>query len=127
MSMAIHHKNQHTPYSPWRLGTFCTNLADPLELAPFDLEDWEGALAKRPSSWVIWEEAVIALLKPLLFIVVESVRLLLPILMQCLREDVPDLVTANKEQSEEQAKRPKEEHSEYSSGSEDADFTASLQ
>ena len=104
---------------------FLHEFGDPLELAPFDLEDWEGALKKRPSSWIIWEETVIALLKPLFAHRRGISKTAFANLMQCLREDVPDLVTANNEQSEEPVKRPKEEHSEYSSGTEDADFTAS--
>lgn len=101
---------------------FLHRFGDPLELAPFDLEDWEGALARRPSNWVIWEEAVIALLKPL-FVHRRGISktAFANLLMDCLREDVPDLVM----ESGEQTKRPKEEQSDYVTGSEgDDNFTA---
>lgn len=105
---------------------FLHQFADPLELAPFDLEDWEGALAKRPSNWVIWEEAVIALLKPL-FVHRRGISktAFTNLLLDCLREDVPDLMAENGEQIEEQVKRPKEERSDFASESEEDDnFTA---
>lgn len=41
-------------------------FAGPLELTPFSLEDWERALQKSEDQWVIWEETLIALIKPLI-------------------------------------------------------------
>lgn len=41
-------------------------FADPLELTPFSIDDWEQALRKGREQWVIWEEALIALIKPLI-------------------------------------------------------------
>lgn len=101
---------------------FLHRFAEPLELAPFDLDDWYGALDKLPSNWVIWEEAVIALLKPLITYRREiSKTAFANFLMNCLREDTPDLLTGNNEQNGEQEKRSKGEQSDYMSRSDEDD------
>lgn len=98
----------------------------PLELAPFDLEDWERALGKHPPSWVIWEEAVIALLKPLITHRRATSKTAFANLMKGVEGDFPGLVMeGSKGHGEEQARRLKDEQTESLSESEDGNFAPS--